>query len=161
MSGIKLLPMAPAHVAQVAALERLCFADPWSERSIAAELQNPLSCWLVAEEGGQVLGYAGSQAVLDEADVMNVAVQPEARRMGLGADLMRALMAALRQRGVGTLSLEVRVSNAPAIALYQALGFSEAGRRHRYYRHPVEDALILRRTLAEGNETDCKGREPL
>jgi ribosomal-protein-alanine N-acetyltransferase len=140
----EILPMTAAHVPAVAALEAACFSDPWSERSIAGELDDPLARWLVAVEDGAVLGYVGSQTVLDEADVMNVAVSPDARCRGVARALMTALLDVLRETGVKTLTLEVRASNDPAIALYDALGFTQVGRRPRYYRHPVEDALILR-----------------
>jgi ribosomal-protein-alanine N-acetyltransferase len=140
----EILPMTAEHVPAVAALEAACFSDPWSERSIAGELDNPLARWLVAVEDGTVLGYVGSQTVLDEADVMNVAVSPDARRRGVARALMIALLDALRETGVKSLTLEVRASNDPAIALYDTLGFTQVGLRPRYYRHPVEDALILR-----------------
>ena len=76
---MKIVQMTVQHVSQVAALERVCFSAPWSEKSVAGELENPLSLWLVCEEGGSVLGYVGSQTVLGETDMMNVAVLPEAR----------------------------------------------------------------------------------
>ncbi len=142
---IQYLPMNEGHVPQVAALEKLCFRDPWSENSIAYELTNPLSFWLVAEEAGQVLGYVGSQTVLDEADMMNIAVHPDARRQGIARQLVTELIAALCQKGVRSLTLEVRVSNSPAISLYEKLGFIQAGKRPNYYRNPKEDAWILRK----------------
>lgn len=142
---IQYLPMNEGHVPQVAALEKLCFRDPWSENSIAYELTNPLSFWLVAEAAGQVLGYVGSQTVLDEADMMNIAVHPDARRQGIAGQLVTELIAALCQKGVRSLTLEVRVSNSPAISLYEKLGFIQAGRRPNYYRNPKEDAWILRK----------------
>lgn len=133
------------HVAQVAALEKLCFPDPWSERSVASELDNPLSLWLVATEGERVLGYVGSQSVLDEADMMNVAVHPDARRRGLARSLVEALIEQLKDREVRMLTLEVRASNEPAKALYETMGFTQVGRRKNYYLAPREDALILRK----------------
>lgn len=133
------------HVAQVAALEKLCFPDPWSERSVASELDNPLSLWLVATEGERVLGYVGSQSVLDEADMMNVAVHPDARRHGLARSLVEALIEQLKDREVRMLTLEVRASNEPAKALYETMGFTQVGRRKNYYLAPREDALILRK----------------
>ena len=133
------------HVAQVAELEKRCFSDPWSENSIAYELTNPLSYWLVAQEAGAVLGYVGSQSVLDEADMMNVAVHPEHRRRGIARELVERLVEALKAKEVYCLTLEVRASNAPAKALYEALGFAQVGRRPNYYRNPKEDALILRK----------------
>lgn len=133
------------HVAQVAALEKLCFPDPWSERSVASELDNPLSLWLVATEGERVLGYVGSQSVLDEADMMNVAVHPDARRHGLARSLVEALIEQLKDREVRMLTLEVRASNEAAKALYETMGFTQVGRRKNYYLAPREDALILRK----------------
>ena len=143
----EIIPMAREHVPGVAALERLCFADPWSEVSIAGELENPLSLLLVALNFGQICGYIGSQTVLDAADVMNLAVAPAARRHGVGRALLGALAKRLRQAGVCSLTLEVRPSNEAARALYAAFGFLEAGRRPRYYVNPREDALILRKEL--------------
>lgn len=137
--------MAQCHIAQVAELEKICFADPWSEKSIASELENPLSYWLVALEGSTVAGYAGSQTVLGETDMMNVAVRPECRRQGVAEALIAALIAELKERESRCLTLEVRYSNAPARALYEKLGFLEVGRRKNYYRNPREDALILRK----------------
>lgn len=135
--------MNECHVAQVAALEKLCFSDPWSENSIASELANPLSLWLIAEEDGTVCGYAGSQTVLDETDMMNIAVHPDCRRRGFAAALIGELVTQLKGRGSRILRLEVRQSNAPAIALYESMGFKELGLRKNYYRNPRENALIL------------------
>ena len=137
--------MQRQHVPQVAALERECFSAPWSEQSLAGELDNPLSLWLVCQVDGEVCGYVGSQTVLGETDMMNVAVLPRARRQGIAQQLILELVARLKQQGSHCLSLEVRPSNAPAVALYQGLGFSQVGRRPNYYRHPKEDGLILRK----------------
>lgn len=137
--------MQRQHVPQVAALERECFSDPWSEQSLAEELDNPLSLWLVCQVDGEVCGYVGSQTVLGETDMMNVAVLPRARRQGIAQQLILELVVRLKQQGSHCLSLEVRPSNAPAVALYQGLGFSQVGRRPNYYRHPKEDGLILRK----------------
>ena len=137
--------MNSSHVAQIAALEKICFSDPWSERSIASELDNKLAFWLVAAEGDTVAGYIGSQTVMDETDMMNVAVHPDFRRQGIAEALVNALVEQLKIMGSHCLTLEVRASNAPAIALYEKLGFHEIGRRRNYYRNPREDALILRK----------------
>lgn len=137
--------MTHAHVAQIAGLEKLCFSDPWSEKSVASELDNGLSLWLVALEGETVAGYVGSQTVLDETDMMNIAVHPDFRRRGIAQALVESLVKQLRQRGSRCLTLEVRASNSPAIALYEKLGFQKIGRRKNYYRDPREDALILRK----------------
>ena len=149
MSDFVIRPMEERDVAAVAALEKACFSDPWSESSVRSELSNPLSLWLVAEKGGAVAGYIGSQSVLDAADMMNVAVAPESRRGGIAEALIGSLIAQLDANGVRSLSLEVRVSNDAARALYEKLGFSEVGRRKNYYTKPKEDALILRKDWGE------------
>mgnify|MGYP004547620373 FL=1 len=142
---MNIVPMNEHHVPQIALLERECFADPWSEQSIASELHNPLSLWLVAQEGQTLLGYVGSQTCQDETDMMNIAVSPASRRQGVARALIEALVSALRQRGSKQLTLEVRASNGPARQLYESLGFLQVGLRKNYYRNPKEDALILRK----------------
>lgn len=141
--------MKVSDVAAIAELEKRCFSDPWSADSIASELVNPLSYWLVAEVDGQVAGYVGSQSVLDAADMMNIAVSPEYRRRGVAKALVNELIAYLSQNDVIALLLEVRVSNQPAITLYEKMGFQQVGRRPNYYRNPREDALILRKGLSK------------
>ena len=142
---IRIVKMEECHVPGVAALEKICFHDPWSEKSIASVLNNPLSCWLVAVQENAVVGYVGSQSVVDASDMMNVAVHPDHRRKGIAEALVLSLVEELKQKGSRCLTLEVRASNLPAIALYEKLGFSQIGRRKNYYRNPREDALILRK----------------
>ena len=137
--------MTQTHIAQVAALEKDNFSMPWSENAISGELTNPLSLWIVAVDGDKVAGYVGSQAVLDEADMMNLAVDATYRRQGIGSQLVRSLIDKLRQNSVVKLTLEVRASNLSAISLYESLGFAQVGRRPNYYSGPKEDALILRK----------------
>lgn len=140
-----IVKMNEGHVKAVAELEKLCFSDPWSENSVASELKNKLALWLVAEEDGRVAGYIGSQTCTDESDVMNVAVHPDFRRRGIAEALVNALVAELKAIESRCLTLEVRASNAPAICLYEKMGFVEVGRRKNYYRNPREDALIMRK----------------
>lgn len=142
---MEIIVMERKHIPGIAALEKRCFNDPWSENSIASELDNPLSYWLVAVEQNEVIGYVGSQTVLGGADMMNIAVSPEYRRMGIGRKLIQQLITDLKARKAVCLVLEVRASNDPAISLYESMGFSQIGRRPNYYRHPKEDALILRK----------------
>ena len=142
---MEIVKMDESHVAQIAELEKICFSDPWSEKSVASELKNPWSLWLVAMEGERLAGYIGSQSVEGEADMMNVAVHPDFRRRGVARSLILKLIEGLKANGVHSLALEVRASNESAIALYEKLGFETVGRRPNYYRHPREDALILRK----------------
>ena len=145
---IEIVTMTEAHVAQIAQIEKLCFSDPWSENSISSELNSRISLWLVALDGASVAGSIGSQSVLDEADMMNVAVHPDYRRQGIGEKLVLALAQALTEKGIRGLMLEVRESNVPAIALYEKLGFRQVGLRKNYYRAPKENALIMRKELS-------------
>ena len=135
------------HVRQIAELERLCFHDPWSENSIASELGNRLSVWLVALDEDKVVGYVGSQTVIDETDMMNIAVHPDYRNRGVATALIVELTQQLKMRGSKGLMLEVRESNSAAISLYEKHGFLQVGCRRNYYRNPRENALILRKEL--------------
>lgn len=144
-SNAVVVPMDDSHVAQIADIEKLCFSAPWSANSIARELTNPLSDWLVAMDGQRVIGYIGAQSVLGEADMMNVAVLPEYRRKGIAWQLIGQLIECLHQKKIRCITLEVRASNDPAITMYHKLGFEQVGRRPGYYFAPKEDALILRK----------------
>ena len=140
-----IIAMTQAHISRIAKLETICFSDPWPDAAIRSELENPLSYWLVAVDGDQVVGYVGSQSVMGEADIMNVAVDPAYRRKGVAKNLLVRLERDLSAKEVYSLTLEVRASNAPAITLYDTLGFVQVGRRPNYYHKPKEDALILRK----------------
>ena len=137
--------MDQSHVESIARLESVCFNDPWSINSIQSELNNALSLWVVAVESNRVVGYVGSQSVMGWADMMNLAVDPDYRNRGIGRELVAQLIKRLKENEVTCLTLEVRVSNTPAVNLYNSLGFCEVGIRPGYYRNPKEDALILRR----------------
>ena len=139
---IEIIRMNESHVSAVAELEKQNFSEPWSENSVRGELTNSLALWLVALDGDTVVGYVGSQTVLGEADMMNIAVADSHRRRGIARMLVRELIDRLDAR---MLTLEVRASNAPAIALYESEGFAQIGLRKNYYRKPKEDALILRK----------------
>lgn len=142
---IEIIQMDEAWTGRVAELEKVCFSTPWSEQSIAQELHNPLSLWLLAVEGESLAGYVGSQTVMGETDMMNLAVAPQRRRQGIGRRLVEELTARLARMGSRSLTLEVRASNVPARALYEAMGFVQTGLRRGYYRSPREDGLILRK----------------
>ena len=139
---IEIIRMNESHVSAVAELERQNFSEPWPEIAVRSELTNKLALWLVALDGETVVGYVGSQTVLQEADMMNIAVADSHRRRGIAKMLVEEL---IRQLDAYQLTLEVRASNAPAIALYEKLGFTQVGLRKNYYHKPKEDALILRK----------------
>ena len=138
--------MTAEHVTSVAELEKICFGtEAWSEKSVTSELTNSLSLWLVADDNGRVAGYVGSQTVMDETDMMNVAVHPDYRKQGIATALIVGLVGELRKKGSHCLTLEVRASNENAISLYRKLDFQQIGLRKNYYHNPKEDALILRK----------------
>ncbi len=124
----------------------MAFADPWSLGDFAecAAVGVP---FLVAVERGSVVGYVIGQAAADEGEILNLGVAPAHRGRGVGHALVERMLALLRERGAGVAYLEVRESNSAARRLYESLGFREVARRRRYYRRPVEDAVVLRATL--------------
>lgn len=131
-------------VPQVAAIERQCFPDPWSERMLREHLDNQCAAALAARgEDGTILGYGGLLVVLDEGYITNIAVAESCRRKGLGRAMLSALIDHCRESGASFLTLEVRQSNAPAIALYKSMGFLPEGRRKNFYRQPTEDAILM------------------
>ena len=135
----------------IGALERQCFADPWPEEAVAAYINGGNCLMLCAEgEGGELLGYAGAQYVLDEGYIGNVCTAPEYRRRGVARALLRELRARAERLGLAFLTLEARSSNAAAIALYEGEGYERVGVRPGYYERPAEDAVIMTLFLKEG-----------
>lgn len=144
----QILPMTAAHLPQVAALEKICFpADPWSLELFQAALDNPNASILLAEgEDGSLLGYAVLSVILDEGNLDNIAVAPATRRRGV-ADALLDVLTGFGRENLAALMLEVRASNAPAIALYEKHGFAAVGRRKNYYDAPREDAILMTLTF--------------
>ena len=150
---IRIVPMSADHLDELERLERICFSRPWSKRMLGEELENQCAAFLMAEdEDGKVLGYAGLLVMMDEGYITNVAVFPEYRRMGVAAKIIEVYMNFAKANRLAFLTLEVRPSNAAAIALYQRFGFEEVGRRKNYYDLPKEDALILTRYFKEDEQ---------
>ncbi len=150
--SVKIVPMTADHLEELEKLERICFSRPWSRKMLAEELENQCAAFLVAEDSvsGRVLGYAGLMVVADEGYITNVAVFPEYRRQGIAAQILQVFLQFAKANRLAFLTLEVRPSNAAAIALYQGFGFEEVGRRKNYYDLPKEDALILTKYFETG-----------
>lgn len=144
---VRLRPATRADLPAVATIERNSFADPWSASEFGSVLLLGHTIFLVAVSGPdeEIIGYVVAVAVVDEGEIVNIAVAPSHRTQGLGGVLLDAALAEAEERGAVTLFLEVRVSNDAALGLYASRGFVEISRRKRYYRSPVEDALVLRR----------------
>ena len=130
-----------AESARLAAeLEKMCFSEPWSEKAILEEAER--GYFIAAFADGVFAGYAGMTQVLDERDICNVATVPEFRGMGIGKAIVADLIESARKTGASVVMLEVRASNAPAIALYEKAGFTLVGKRRNFYSFPKEDALL-------------------
>jgi ribosomal-protein-alanine N-acetyltransferase len=146
------LAIGPATVhdlASVAAIERTAFSDPWSLRSFREALDSGTVYFACARsDAGGVLGYVVAWFVADQGEIANIAVAPDHRGHGVGRALLDAALGEAAARGIAAVYLEVRDSNQRARELYASRGFEEVGRRRRYYRRPVEDAIVLRRTLS-------------
>lgn len=147
--------MAASDLSAVLAIERSCFADPWTEGIFRSSLGDANGLWLVCLRSKALLGYGGLSTVLDEGNLDNLAVHPEARRQGVAAALLDALIAACDSRSLAFLTLEVRAGNSGAIALYEKKGFVSLGLRRGYYLSPPEDALIMKLDLERKRRTTC------
>ncbi len=148
----QILLMEEVHVARVAEIAAECFSEPWSERAYRSELQNPQAITMVALEDGAVVGFVNAAFAADQVDLNTVAVTAAARKRGIGRALLQALEAWVADFAAA-IFLEVRESNAPAQALYAAMGYTQVGRRPRYYHEPDEDGLLLRKPLRQEDAT--------
>ena len=125
-------------------IERASFTTPWPPEAFQQELRhNRLSRYTVARQGNAVVGYAGVWLMVDEAHVTTFAVHPDWRRQGIGRRLLLAMLIVAEELHAARMTLEVRVSNVAAQALYGAHGFAIAGRRERYYTDDGEDAYVM------------------
>lgn len=141
---INIVPLNGGHLDGMEELERQCFSDPWSRKTLEVLLEDPHAYGLAAVDGaGTLLGYASLHVVLDEGHINNIAVHPAMRRQGVATALLLALRQYSLAQNLAFLTLEVRDSNLGAKALYAGQGFAEVGRRRGYYAHPKEDAIIM------------------
>ena len=127
---------------QIEALEQVCFSVPWTREQLRSQL-GERQIFLAAVEEEQVAGYVGLMYVLDEGYISNVAVSPDCRRRGIARRLLAELERRCRALELAFMTLEVRASNTPAIALYESRGFRSVGRRKNYYKNPAEDAILM------------------
>ena len=149
LTDVVLRHATAADLPEVAALERVCYGDPWPASAFASLPDNARVFFAVARKDvrDRLAGYVVAWYVMDEGELANLAVAPDLRGQGIGRTLLDAVLSDAESRGTAQLYLEVRESNQPARQLYATRRFEEVGRRKRYYRSPTEDALILRRTL--------------
>jgi len=152
MEKITLCPVTEDDLEEVLSLERVSFHYPWSGEHIRNEIRSPLSFpLLVRLADGVCAGYICSMLVLDEGQILNVAVHPSYRGQGVGRILVEAALEEFRKKGASFVTLEVRPSNAAAISLYIRCGFITDGRRKAYYENG-EDAILMKYTMNEHKE---------
>lgn len=147
MNAIEIRRMRSTDLPRVMLIELSTFTMPWSEATFRGLLRRKDSDLLVAELKGEVVGYAVFWAVFDQGELGNVAVDDEYRGQGIGGKLIEAVLERARERGVREIFLEVRKSNVRAQQLYETFGFTQVGRRKNYYLEPLEDALVLKKTI--------------
>lgn len=146
--SFKIAPASLSQLSGIATVEKACFAQPWSEQSLASELSKDNSLMMVAlGDDSEIIGWAGLEHICGEGSVTNIAVLPKSRRCGAGQALTEALIDSARSLSLDWLMLEVRISNFAAVALYQKMGFELLGIRPNFYEFPREDAMIMRHSL--------------
>ena len=136
-------PMEERDIAQAARIEAESFSTPWSAEAFRKSLALDYTIFLTAEWEGRVAGYCGCYVSLEEAEITNVAVKEELRGRGIARALLLELLRQGEDRGAKAFLLEVRAGNAPAIRLYEGLGFEREGLRRNFYEQPREDALVM------------------
>jgi ribosomal-protein-alanine N-acetyltransferase len=139
--------MKASDLPQVMVIELATFTMPWGEATFRGLLRRKDSDLWVAEHKGDIAGYAVFWAVLDQGELGNVAVDEDQRGLGIGSQLIEAVLQRAVERGVREIFLEVRKSNVRAQDLYKSFGFSEVGRRKNYYLEPLEDALVMKKNV--------------
>lgn len=147
LCNVRISPMRREDVFAVAEIEKECFSAPWSEKGLEEELENENAVFFVAKLFDDVVGYMGMHTVLDECYVANVAVKSDHRRKGIGVKLLKYAEKKARERNCSFISLEVRVSNESAIALYSKENYEKIGERKDFYSAPKENAFIMTKTL--------------
>ena len=140
---IKIRELAAADAAAVSLIEQETFSMPWSPEDFLEMVEADYAYYYVAEADEIIVGCCGIRNIAGEGEVMNVAVKKNCRKKGIGRKLMEYMLKEAEKNGIGAVTLEVRISNEPAIRLYESLGFKGEGVRPRFYEKPTEDALIM------------------
>lgn len=149
MAEYTIRSMNKGDTKQLAELDKICFAVPWSEQSFIDETENELANYIVAADKDTVIGYIGYWKVIDEGHITNVAVNPEYRRKGIASLMLSKIIKAAYADKLYLLTLEVRKSNTAAQKLYEKFGFVPLGERKNYYHSPTEDAVIMTLMLGD------------
>ena len=145
---MQIIKMEHRHLPDILKVEAECFSDPWTEPMFKEELSGKFAHYFVAEEDSRAVGYMGMWALSGEGHITNVAIGSEYRRRGFARALIEHFVNIAKKENLEFMTLEVRASNEPAIALYKSFGFREVGVRKKYYDNK-EDALLLTKFFGE------------
>ena len=140
------------YIPALCKIESASFSNAWTKENFVSELDNPTSVFFVALENGGVLGCIAMNNALGEGFISKLMVSQNSRRRGIGRLLLEKLCVYAEENGMFALTLEVRESNAPAIALYEKAGFENLGKRKNFYRNPKEDAVIMTKEIGIKDE---------
>jgi len=140
---LEIREMRHEDIPEVVEIENALFSDPWSADGFNRSIDAASDIYLVAVEDGKIAGYCGLWGVIDEGQITNVAVAEAFRKRGIAEKMLNKLMTDAKEHRLTQFTLEVRVSNTPAINLYHKLGFVDEGLRRDFYTKPVEDAIIM------------------
>ena len=145
---MQIVKMQEQHIKDILTVEKECFLHPWSEAMFKEEISGKFAHYRVAEIDGKAVAYMGMWALSGEGHITNVAVGKNYRRQGIAKALIEHFINIAKDENLEFMTLEVRASNEPAIALYKSFGFSEVGVRKKYYEN-TEDALLLTKFFGE------------
>ena len=145
MSEYSIIPMSGEHIEALAQVDALCFSDPWTHDGLKAELSSDTACFAAALKDGLAIGCAGMHCICGECYIDKVCVHPDCRRQGIAEALVQFLIDYALAHHAEFITLEVRMGNKPAIALYQKLEFKPVGVRRNFYTAPSENALLMTR----------------
>ena len=148
MNAFEVRELTPEMLGEAAEIEKLCFSEPWSPEALLYMCKSPNTHAVAVIIEGRLAAYGGCEFVPPEANIVNIATHPDFRRRGCAAAVIDSLEEFLSSKGVDSIFLEVRASNAPARALYEGKGFAVVGVRKNYYRFPTEDAEVMLKTIS-------------
>jgi ribosomal-protein-alanine N-acetyltransferase len=143
---IEIVKMGFEHLEEILVIEKELFSEPWQEEYFKFEIEQGDSLTAISKETSRIVGYVCGWAVLDEFSITNVGVAKKYQKQGIAQQMLELLLSRKVAEGTLAFYLEVRESNLAAINLYRKMGFVTIGKRLKYYRHPVEDAIVMKYT---------------
>lgn len=148
MDNLIIIPTEDSHLDTIAEIEANCFSAPWSRKSFADGMKNPdIQSYFTAFYNNKIVGYICLFHIFEDGELLNIAVSPSYRKMGIAQSLIDYMVEYLKQKGINRITLEVRKSNIAARSLYEKNGFRQFAVRKNYYSEPFEDGIIMEKKL--------------